>query len=215
MKLVPRLFEALPPAFQTPVAHSELDGLVEVTTWGTSPLGVRRNSTDGELARGIRSLVTLPGGITWRDVRCRVAIERMKQRPQYRDRHRAVGRHSQENRPCEGTLAPPIEERAETDDAQDGRWPTCRAASRSAPCVWRVGVADLERTVEAGGGGLDFEVEIAKELMEELPSSGDRVDAAVGGVEGHEPRSALGVAVEVYDHSKVSARGVGVSGLIF
>jgi hypothetical protein len=80
VKLVPRLFEALPPAFQTPVAHSELDGLVEVTTWGTKPWEFA-NFTDGELARGIRSCVTLPGGITWRDVRCRVAIERMKQRP--------------------------------------------------------------------------------------------------------------------------------------
>ena len=52
--------------------------------------------------------------------------------------------------------------------------------------------------------------------MEELPGSGDRVDAAVGGVEGHEPTiGLLGIAVEVDDPLQGVSRGGGVSGLIF
>ena len=79
-KLVRRLFETLPKRLQTAVSLSEIDTLVEVTTWGTLPWEFA-NFTDGELATGVRAIVPLPPGTTWRDVRARVALQRGARRP--------------------------------------------------------------------------------------------------------------------------------------
>ena len=80
VKLVRRLYETLPTRLQTSVSLSEIDTLVEVTTWGTLPWEFA-NFTDGELATGARTVVQLPAGVTWRDVRASVAQQRRTKGP--------------------------------------------------------------------------------------------------------------------------------------
>jgi hypothetical protein len=71
-KLSRRLFEALPPAVQSPHAREDIDTLVTVTTWETGSWEFA-NFTDLELAKAIMKIATLPDQVTINDVRARVA----------------------------------------------------------------------------------------------------------------------------------------------
>jgi hypothetical protein len=75
-KLVNRLFESLEPRHRTPRAQQDLDGLVEVTTWGRHPWEFA-NFTNEEIARGIMSCTTLPAGITRSDLLIAVRSQRL------------------------------------------------------------------------------------------------------------------------------------------
>lgn len=74
-KLVRRLHESLPPGVRSAESLEEMGSLVEITTWGTVPWEFA-NFTDAELATAIMECVTLPAGMTRRDLVAALKTER-------------------------------------------------------------------------------------------------------------------------------------------
>lgn len=74
-KLVRRLHESLPPRMRSRQVLKQVGALVHVVTWGTVPWEFA-NFTDAELATAITHCVTLPPGITRRDLTAALKAER-------------------------------------------------------------------------------------------------------------------------------------------
>lgn len=80
----------------------------------------------------------------------------------------------------------------------------------------RPGIGGREGAIEASGGVVHVDVEIGQATLQELPGGGDGIEAAVGGVEGHEPAVwLLGVAVQVDGTLQGGDRCVGATGVVF
>ena len=74
-KLVARIYEHLDAEYQTASSKSEVDLLVEITSWGKYPWEFA-NFTNAELARGIESCVAIPSGLSRTDLIAALQAER-------------------------------------------------------------------------------------------------------------------------------------------
>jgi hypothetical protein len=115
-KLVRRLHESLPPGLRSAQSLKEMGTLVDVTTWGAVPWEFA-NFTDAELAVAIMECVTLPSGMTRRDLVSALKAERAvrktnpknqpEKEPQRRGDLSGMAAQVPQGCPSRGTLAPP------------------------------------------------------------------------------------------------------------